>query len=444
MNTYPIIEVNKLSKIYKLYPTRRGRIAEMISPFNTVRHKKFTALDDISFSVQRGEVLGLIGQNGSGKSTILKILSGVVTPTSGTISSTGKITALLELGGGFDMELTGIENVYFLGAIQGYTRREMEERMQTILDFAEIGDYANQPVKNYSSGMYVRLAFSININIDPDILIIDEALSVGDIRFQQKCFRKIREFKSAGKTIIFCTHSLAAVKDFCSRAIWLNKGKIMEDGDPHMVTEQYQLFMSQADLANKPRSVEEVINPLGNTVPDYLKSALFDKFDWVDTSRMESNGNGEARIKYASLIDKSKNKSARTLTGGETVMVDMIVETARPVKNLGALIRLNGHFGSTVLVLNSFYFHSAMEFKPNDPQIIVFEFAMPQISNGNYSFTLHLLQVDNGKQTQLHSCYDAILFEIANPEPMFNQDSGIIINEAKVLSLPVSQLYHTE
>lgn len=440
MNNQPIIEVDKLSKIYKLYSTRRGRIAEMMSPFGTVRHTKFTALDDVSFSVQRGEVLGLIGQNGSGKSTILKILSEVVTPSSGTFSCDGRVTALLELGGGFDMELTGIENVYFLGAIQGYTRREMDERMQTILDFAEIGDYANQPVKNYSSGMYVRLAFSININIDPDILIIDEALSVGDIRFQQKCFRKIREFKSAGKTIIFCTHSLAAVKDFCSRALWLHKGKIMEDGDPHMVTEQYQLFMSQADLANKAPVAEPVTDLQNDKVPGYLKSAPLNSFQWIDTSRMESNGNGEARIKYASLIDKSENKSVRTLAGGETVMVDMIVETAGPMKNLGALIRLNGHFGSTVLVLNSFYFKSAMEFQAGDPQIIVFEFVMPLISNGNYSFTLHLLQVDDGNHTQLHSCYDAILFEVANPEPIFNQDSGIIINDAVVRTVPVSNL----
>lgn len=444
MNKQPVIRVDQLSKIYKLYPKRRSRITEMISPFGTVRHRKFTALDEISFSVQRGEVLGLIGQNGSGKSTILKILSEVVTPSSGTFSCDGRVTALLELGGGFDMELTGIENVYFLGAIQGYTRREMDERMQTILDFAEIGDYANQPVKNYSSGMYVRLAFSININIDPDILIIDEALSVGDIRFQQKCFRKIREFKSAGKTIIFCTHSMAAVKDFCTRAIWLHKGKIMEDGDPHMVTEQYQLFMSQADLANKAPVSEVAVDTFSDDVPDYLKAAPLSNFEWIDSSRMESNGNGEARIKYASLIDKSKNKSVRTLTGGETVMVDMIVETTRPMKNLGALIRLNGHFGSTVLVLNSFYFESAMEFQAGDPQIIVFEFVMPLISNGSYSFTLHLLQVENEKLTQIHSCYDTILFEIANPEPLFNQDSGIIINDAGIRSIPVSQIYHPE
>ena len=181
MSEKPVIVVNSLSKYYKLYPSRKARLIEWIHPFGKKFHNPHGALREVSFEVNRGDIIGIIGENGSGKSTLLKILSKVASPTSGSFMVDGKITALLELGGGFNQELTGIENVYFLGAIQGYSRKEMELRMKAILDFADIGDYASQPVNTYSSGMYVRLAFSLAINIDPDILITDEALSVGDL-----------------------------------------------------------------------------------------------------------------------------------------------------------------------------------------------------------------------------------------------------------------------
>ncbi|MFP4470145.1 MAG: ABC transporter ATP-binding protein, partial [Bacteroidales bacterium] len=260
MTTPAAIEVNHISKIYRLYPSRQSRMIEMVHPLRQKMHRRFQALNDINFSVQKGEVVGLIGQNGSGKSTILKILSSVITPTSGSFTCNGRVTSLLELGGGFDMNLTGIENVYFIGAIQGYRKKQMEERMDQILEFAEIGDYANQPVKNYSSGMYVRLAFSININIDPEILIIDEALAVGDMRFQQKCFRKIREFKDLGKTIIICSHSMGAIRDFCTRTIWLNHGRLMADGEPKLVTDQFRDFMAQQDMAKAAERMAQHAN----------------------------------------------------------------------------------------------------------------------------------------------------------------------------------------
>ncbi len=204
------IEVIDICKTYRLYGSHRDRMKEFFHPLRKRYHTKHNALKDISFTLQRGEVLGVIGQNGSGKSTLLKILASVVSPTEGQYNCNGRVTALLELGGGFNEEMTGVENIYFIGALQGYRKKEMKKRVDAILDFAEIGEYAYQPVKNYSSGMYVRLAFSMNININPEILIIDEALYVGDMRFQQKCFRKIKE---SGKTIVFCSHNLSAVKD---------------------------------------------------------------------------------------------------------------------------------------------------------------------------------------------------------------------------------------
>jgi ABC-type polysaccharide/polyol phosphate transport system ATPase subunit len=238
-----LITVNEISKFYKLYPSKRHRIKDFFDPFNKGYFKIYHALNSISFSLAKGEVLGIIGKNGSGKSTLLKILASVVSPTSGSFEANGRVSALLELSAGFNKTLNGIENIYFLGAIQGFRKMEMKERLQSIVDFAELGEYIHQPVKTYSSGMQVRLAFSQAINVDPDILIVDEALAVGDLRFQQKCFRKIKDFKEAGKTIIMCTHNLAAVKEFCDRAIWLHEGAIKEVGQPELITQNYAQFM---------------------------------------------------------------------------------------------------------------------------------------------------------------------------------------------------------
>jgi len=238
-----IIYANSLSKSYKLYDSRRDFIKEIFHPFRKIYHKKFHALKDVSFDLAKGEVLGIIGKNGSGKSTLLKILASVVTPTSGKYVCNGRITALLELSGGFNMELTGIRNINFLGELQGFTKKDMKKRSQQILEFAEIGEYAYQPVKSYSSGMYMRLAFSLAIHVDPDVLIIDEILAVGDLRFQQKCLRKIQEFKDEGKTIVLCSHNLNTINDFCTRAIWIHDGVLREDGLPIETTSNYSAFM---------------------------------------------------------------------------------------------------------------------------------------------------------------------------------------------------------
>ncbi len=438
MKENPIIKVDHLKKVFKLYPTRRSRMLELIHPLRRKFHKKFHALKNISFTVEQGEVLGLIGQNGSGKSTMLKILASVVTPTSGSYLCNGRVTALLELGGGFDMDLTGIENVYFLGAIQGYTKKEMKERLDMILDFAEIGEYAYQPVKNYSSGMYVRLAFSINININPDILIIDEALSVGDIRFQQKCFRKIREFKEAGKTIVFCSHSMAAVRDFCTRAIWLHQGDIKSEGEPARVTEQFELFMAQGSLANKSGGETSGTDAANTSLPAYLQKEPFDKCAWINTGRLYPDGNGELKIAYASLLNKATNESTRKLLGGEDIRLALIIESAKTMDNVGITIQLNGHFGAAVLSVNSYHHQAKLQFEANNPGLVTIDFKIPLLSNGNYSISLIAQTMAEGKIIQLHSCYDALLFEIANPNPIFNQEASIVIPEAEIITLPIS------
>ena len=188
------IEVNHISKVFRMYNTPMDKMKEALSVSGKVLHSDFYAITDLSFSVERGEILGIMGRNGSGKSTLLKMLTGIYEPTAGEIRVSGKISSLLELGTGFNMEYTGIENIFFYGTLMGFTRQQMEEKKQSIIDFAEIGDYVYQPVKTYSSGMFARLAFSCAINVEPDILIVDEILSVGDMRFQAKCFNKFKEF----------------------------------------------------------------------------------------------------------------------------------------------------------------------------------------------------------------------------------------------------------
>ena len=226
------IAVNHVSKMYKLYEKPSDRLKESLGLSRTKKYREHYALNDVSFEIKKGETLGIIGTNGAGKSTILKIITGVLTQTSGDILVNGRISALLELGAGFNMEYSGLENVYLNGTMIGFTHEEIDERLAGILDFADIGDYIHQPVKTYSSGMFVRLAFAVAINIDPDILIVDEALSVGDVFFQAKCYHKFEEFKKLGKTLIFVSHDLGSIGKYCDKVVLLNKGEKLEEGNP--------------------------------------------------------------------------------------------------------------------------------------------------------------------------------------------------------------------
>lgn len=234
-----IIEVTHVSKIYPLYDSPKDRLKEAFSFKNKTFHREKKALEDISFCVEKGETVGIIGTNGSGKSTLLKIITGVVRPTMGTISVRGKVSALLELGAGFNPEYTGIENIYLNGTMMKYSDQEITEKLDSIIKFADIGEYINQPVKMYSSGMFARLAFAVAINVDPDILIVDEALSVGDVFFQNKCFRKFGELREKGTTILFVSHDIESVKAMTSRVLWIEQGKQQMFGDKIEVCNSY-------------------------------------------------------------------------------------------------------------------------------------------------------------------------------------------------------------
>lgn len=290
------IRAEDVSKVYKLYHKPSERLLDALGVAGKNRFKEHRALDHVSFEVKKGETIGIIGTNGSGKSTILKIITGVLSPTEGNVEISGRISALLELGAGFNMEYTGIENVYLNGMMMGFSREEMDERLPEILRFADIGDFVNQPCKTYSSGMFVRLAFAVAINIDPEILIVDEALSVGDAFFQAKCYKKFDDFKAQGKTIIFVSHDISSVAKYCDRVILLNKGVKLAEGGPKEIIDLYKKV-----LLNQSQNIPSG-QVLGGTknAPD---TALW-KNNYELNPDVNEYGTGEAEIIDFAVVDE--------------------------------------------------------------------------------------------------------------------------------------------
>ena len=287
-----VIEIKNITKIYNLYDKPTDRLKEVLFP-KFSKHKEFSALKDVSFDVKKGEILGIIGKNGSGKSTILKIITNVLTPTSGEAIIKGKIAALLELGAGFNMEYTGIENIYLNGQMIGFSKEEMDEKLDDIIEFADIGDHIYQPVKTYSSGMFARLAFSVAISVDPDILIVDEALSVGDVFFQNKCYRRFDDFRRRGKTILFVTHDMGSVIKYCNRCVLLNAGKKVAEGSPQEMVDLYKKIMvGQWD--ERDENSEKLINQKVEKVLEGNKKLW--KEQMVINPDIEAYGDGRAEI----------------------------------------------------------------------------------------------------------------------------------------------------
>ncbi|NFR85882.1 MULTISPECIES: ABC transporter ATP-binding protein [unclassified Clostridium] len=273
------IKVNNLSKVYKLYDKPIDRMKESLSLSKKIYSREHYALSNVSFEVKKGETVGIIGTNGSGKSTILKIITGVLNQTKGSVEVNGRISALLELGAGFNQEYTGIQNIYLNGTMMGFTKDEIDQKVNNIIEFADIGEFINQPVKTYSSGMFVRLAFAVAINIEPEILIVDEALSVGDVFFQAKCYKKFEDFKREGKTILFVSHDLGSVGKYCDRVILLNNGKKLSEGKSKEVIDIYKKVLvnqlEDAEENNQDRQQQtekiEKWNKLMNINPNKLE-----------------------------------------------------------------------------------------------------------------------------------------------------------------------------
>ncbi len=314
------INVKNLTKIYHLYDKPQDRLKEALNPFKKSYHHDFYAMSDVSFEIKKGETIGIIGKNGAGKSTLLKMITGVLTPTSGTIKVNGKIASLLELGAGFNPEMTGIENIYLNGTLMGFTSEEMSAKVDAIVSFADISEFINQPVKMYSSGMFARLAFSVIINLDPDILIIDEALSVGDVFFVEKCITKIQQFIAhKDKTLIFVSHDLTVLRRIVNRVIWMENGKKKMDGRSMSVLDVY--MAKDTPLSAPPNEIESDLNHISKEFLWQQKKARF--------------GTGQAIIENVyfnqNKVDFNTINIIKTL---ETFTIDVSYKIVDSIENL--------------------------------------------------------------------------------------------------------------
>ena len=276
-----IISITDLTKTYKVYEKPIDRLKESVFS-NKVYSKNFDALSHLSLEIKSGEILGIIGVNGSGKSTLLKIITGVLQPSSGSVDVRGKVAALLELGAGFNMEYTGLKNIYLNGTVMGFTKKQVDEKLQEILEFADIGDFIYQPVKTYSSGMFARLAFAVAINVEPDILVVDETLAVGDIRFQMKCIKRMKSMMDNGTTVLFVSHDTNTIRRFCTRAVWINKGVMIAEGDVNDLVDAYLDFLrtGQIVLGKTTKEQEKQLSLPDNPNHDYAGITDVKMYNW--------------------------------------------------------------------------------------------------------------------------------------------------------------------
>ncbi|MCI5648097.1 MAG: ABC transporter ATP-binding protein [Fusicatenibacter sp.] len=306
--TETVISIKNVSKVYKLFEKPMDRLKESLSLTHKCYHSDHFALEDISLDVHKGECVGIIGTNGSGKSTLLKIVTGVLNPTLGSVELKGRVSAILELGAGFNMEYTGIENIFLNGTMLGYSEEEMRAKLDDIIAFAEIGDFINQPVKTYSSGMFARLAFAVAINVDPDILIVDEALSVGDIFFQSKCYRKFNDLKEAGKTILFVSHDMGSVIKYCERCLLINKGKQVMVGKSSEAVDIYKKILAnqyddETKTSNETGDMPETTDSAEKTAakPDKTKGLWRERL--IANAQLVEYGDKAAEIVDFAIVD---------------------------------------------------------------------------------------------------------------------------------------------
>lgn len=406
------IQVDHVSKVYRLYDKPRDRIKEAFSLSRKVYYREHYALHDLSFSVNRGETVGIIGTNGAGKSTILKIITGVLNPSAGNVAVDGRISALLELGAGFNMEYTGIENIYLNGTMIGFSRKEIDRKLDDILAFADIGDFVYQPVKTYSSGMFVRLAFAVAINIDPEILIVDEALSVGDAFFQVKCYHKFEEFKKQGRTIVFVSHDLGSVNKYCDRVILLNRGQKLAEGAPKDMIDLYKKVMAGEDVDGASK---------GESASDEQAQADAEGRLWSE--RMENNpdcsayGNGTATILDYCVMDQ-KHRITNVLSAGEDYTIRMKVQFHRALSEPVFALTLRNKQGTDICGTNTMYedFDTG-SVKEGDVRVISFTQRM-NLKSDEYLLCLGCTGFKDGDFEVYHRLYDACLIRVASPKTM--------------------------
>ena len=397
-----VIQVINVSKMYKLYDRHMDRLKEALGLSRKKCYTEHYALNHINFEVNKGETVGIIGTNGSGKSTILKIITGVLNPTEGEIKVNGRISALLELGAGFNMEYTGIENIYLNGTMIGFSKEEIDAKLDDILAFADIGEFVNQPVKTYSSGMFVRLAFAVAINIEPEILIVDEALSVGDVFFQAKCYHKFEEFKEAGKTILFVSHDLSSVSKYCDRVVLLNKGEKLAEGTPKEMIDLYKkLLVNHMDEADTSETevVEHEATPQPIADTRLWKEALSVNPDTVEY------GNGNASIVDFAILDANGNISGN-IEKDTDFAVKMKVRFATDIQEPIFAFTIKDLRGTEITGTNSMFENKYVQPQhEGDERIITFKQKM-SLQGGRYLLSLGCTGYKDGEFQVYHRLYD--------------------------------------
>ena len=421
------IAVDHISKVYKLYDKPMDRMVEALGLTKKKKYREHFALSDVSFQVKKGECVGIIGTNGSGKSTILKIITGVLNPTGGTLTVNGRIQALLELGAGFNMEYTGIENIYLNGTMNGFTEQEIESRMQDILDFADIGDYVKQPVKTYSSGMFVRLAFSVAINIDPEILIVDEALSVGDVFFQAKCYHKFEEFKKMGKTIVFVSHDLFSVSKYCDRVVLLNQGVKLGEGSPKEMIDDYKrVLVGQYELPES-KSESSLLND------EQIQVAVQKKAAKQDTSKLLEYGTKEAVIEQFYMTDDRGTESKSIIKGSEFTIhmkVRFMADLPAPI----FAFSIKTVKGTEITGTNTMFEKAFLEpVKAGAVKDITFTQKM-SLQGGEYLLSFGVTGYDGNDFQVYHRLYDALDLTVIsdkNTVGFYDMDSKVIVKDAE-------------
>lgn len=409
MKNDTVIKIENLTKVYRLYDSPMDRLKESINPLKKKYHKDFYALNNISFEISKGETVGIIGKNGSGKSTLLKIITGVLSSTSGKVMVNGKVSALLELGAGFNPEYTGIENIYMNGMMMGYSREEMNSKLDSILEFADIGDFVYQPVKMYSSGMFARLAFSVQAKVDPQILIVDEALSVGDEKFQRKCFNYMEKLRQNGTTILVVTHSIEYIEKFTKKALLLNQGNQHGFGLSKNIIDQYHALLYADEVAylsflNK-KELKEIKHPDDQEHNDQRVIA--------DTEKEYEVSKQRAFLEDICI----EGNDTEVFYSGDSVVIRVEVKCYDRIKKMQAGIKIRTVEGITVYGTHTGYFEkSPVDLKNGDTVILRFRIKL-DLCEGIYFISIAIAEKEDFEEmVYLDKRSDFIVLKIREPK----------------------------
>lgn len=420
------ISVQGVSKIYKLYDKPIDRLKEAVSLTHKSYHRDFFALSDISFDVKKGETVGIIGTNGSGKSTILKIITGVLSPTTGTAEVSGNISALLELGAGFNSEYTGLENIYMNGTMMGFSREEMQRRMDDILRFADIGDFVNQPVKTYSSGMFVRLAFALAINVDPEILIVDEALSVGDVFFQAKCYRRMEEMMKNGTTILMVSHDMGSIIKYCDKVVLLNRGHFVAQGEAGKMVDLYKKILANQTDELAEALIEQKKEALGLPVGEvHTDKSIKERMNL--NPEVQEYGDGRASFEDFGTLDARGNVT-NLLLKGEMFTIRERIRFHAPIEMPIFTYTLRDKKGTDITGTNTMF--EGADIKPvKDGDVYTVSFRQKMnLQGGEYLLSMSCTGYENGEHVVYHRLYNVLsLTVISNKNTVgyYDMDSEV-------------------